>query len=643
MFFLPFLITMLISTAVSFGLTLLRLALGGPKPVHGQQLKNKTISSSAYGQPWPRCRGSVRLTANMIWSTKIRTSGRKTSGGGIFGLGQQAVYTELYSIDCALGFGTKLGGGPAYQFNRIYADGKLIWNNRVTDASISGSVTLIGPVTTGDQSVTISAGPGSSLVLNIGDLIIFDATLNQYYECQNKLVLAANTSGTMGIYPYAVQDYAGGGPIHIPGLTGPILHVSSFDPDPHDGSHSHGGYIAGQGGINFYLGSTTQAPEPKMVLKMGAANTPAYRGRVYCFPFDLQLANYGNRPPSFSAEIDFDPPGTLFLSDVVASQLNEAGYSPSEYDVSALTITPIQGVELDQENYQDSLHKLMALYVFDSAEIDGQIVFKFRDAMIPAISIPSDHIGALADMHGEEPRIVETIQDEQQVPATVWIRYYDSLKQFQTGSQYAKRLDPATNSKAQLTLDMPVTAIGDDMRKQAEKVLYGLWSDREHAKLKIPPAYIQLDPTDVFEVDYQGDFVVIRPSQIDYGATGAIDIEGVAHDYHHSVAIGDGGDGSGGSPRLPTDTTPASVLNFLDVPFLNDKDAHDQQDTGLYVAVSTTLNPGAYIDKLVAFWHGAHIYRSVDDITFTLMGNTSTAAFRGTATTVLAAPAEESR
>lgn len=53
----------------------------------------------------------------------------------------------------------------------------------------------------------------------------------------------------------------------------------------------------------FYDGSETQEPDPLIQGIKGIANTPAFRNVVYIVFHDLELANFGNRIPSISAEV----------------------------------------------------------------------------------------------------------------------------------------------------------------------------------------------------------------------------------------------------------------------------------------------------------------------------------------------------
>ncbi|SLN73086.1 baseplate multidomain protein megatron [Roseisalinus antarcticus] len=65
------------------------------------------------------------------------------------------------------------------------------------------------------------------------------------------------------------------------------------------------GKLLDTGGITWrwYPGDESQAADPFISAKMGAANTPAYRGTAYVVFEDLPLGNYGNRIPQLSFEV----------------------------------------------------------------------------------------------------------------------------------------------------------------------------------------------------------------------------------------------------------------------------------------------------------------------------------------------------
>ncbi|MDZ4255241.1 MAG: phage tail protein, partial [Sulfuritalea sp.] len=56
-------------------------------------------------------------------------------------------------------------------------------------------------------------------------------------------------------------------------------------------------------GMRFYVGDTTQLPEPLIEATEGAGNVPAYRNLAYVVLEDFQLADFGNRIPNFEFEV----------------------------------------------------------------------------------------------------------------------------------------------------------------------------------------------------------------------------------------------------------------------------------------------------------------------------------------------------
>ena len=279
--------------------------LNGPKPKKAADLKNKSFASDAYGTNWPRCRGTVRLPGKVLWMSPIRTTIRKTTSGGIFGIGQQSVYYNLYSLSMFVGFGKKLGGGPAVKCLRIWADDKLLFNSIVSNALLSGSVTVNGAQLNGVQSLSITLGSGASFTVSAGDLISVSGDQTAY-EVQIPITATGPATISVPIWPPLNQGTAGGEAVSLPGLSAAPFDLSSFDPDPHDGSHAAGGYNCPPGGVRFYNGTSNQQPDPEIVTILGTGNAPGYTGIAGIHIHDLQLRNYGDHPPNITAEWAFD-------------------------------------------------------------------------------------------------------------------------------------------------------------------------------------------------------------------------------------------------------------------------------------------------------------------------------------------------
>lgn len=102
--------------------------------IDGPRLGDQTVTSSAYGAPVPVGYGTMRLSGNMIWSEGIeerQTLTEQGGGGPLGGIGKggapstTALATYTYFATFALAFAE----GPAKQVLRVWADGKLIFDN----------------------------------------------------------------------------------------------------------------------------------------------------------------------------------------------------------------------------------------------------------------------------------------------------------------------------------------------------------------------------------------------------------------------------------------------------------------------------------------------------------------------------------
>jgi GTA TIM-barrel-like domain/Putative phage tail protein len=83
--------------------------------------------------------------------------------------------------------------------------------------------------------------------------------------------------------------------------------------------------------MRLHRGDETQAPDPLIVAKEGAANAPAYRGLAYVVFEYLPLEPYGNRIPQFTFEVvrPVDGLGRMIRAVCLIPGATEFGYAPS--------------------------------------------------------------------------------------------------------------------------------------------------------------------------------------------------------------------------------------------------------------------------------------------------------------------------
>lgn len=98
----------------------------------GPRLSDLSVQSSTEGAPIPVYYGEMRGAGNMIWSSGIRETKTKKKTGGK-GMGGSSSHTT-YTYDAS--FAIALCEGPIAGIRRIWADGKLIYQNATgTDAA----------------------------------------------------------------------------------------------------------------------------------------------------------------------------------------------------------------------------------------------------------------------------------------------------------------------------------------------------------------------------------------------------------------------------------------------------------------------------------------------------------------------------
>jgi hypothetical protein len=97
---------------------------------------DKRVQAATYGVVIPQIAGTMRLAGNIIWSVPIYavatdvTTGGGGGGAAGSGAGSTTIQHFVYYSSFAVSWGENLLGGPFTTILRIWADGKLIWDNR---------------------------------------------------------------------------------------------------------------------------------------------------------------------------------------------------------------------------------------------------------------------------------------------------------------------------------------------------------------------------------------------------------------------------------------------------------------------------------------------------------------------------------
>ncbi|MDB5685358.1 MAG: hypothetical protein JWM75_3056 [Sphingomonas bacterium] len=233
-----------------------------------------------------------------------------------------------------------------------------------------------------------------------------------------------------------------------------------------------------QTGFRLYLGGEDQAVDPLIASAEGLGGTPAYRGTAYAVFEHLQLADFGNRIPSLTFEVEADqsavPLGT------VADELSQGavrGELPASVEGFAASGDSVRGA-------LEALSSLAALSVVDQGE---QLLLR----SLPAAALLSeDALGATA---GSELRA--RVELDREAPGTlpdeIAISYYEPSRDYQAGLQRARRGGPGRRVES---IDLPAALSADGAKAAAERLLARAWAERVHATVALPIRHMTLRP-----------------------------------------------------------------------------------------------------------------------------------------------------
>jgi len=222
-------------------------------------------------------------------------------------------------------------------------------------------------------------------------------------------------------------------------------------------------------GYRLHLGGEAQAVDPLIAAVEGAGQAPAYRGIAYAVFEDFQLADYGNRIPSLTFEVEADPGATNVVA--VAAALGEGLTATGES--AALT-----GYAAGGDSVRAAIAALAELEPLSLID-DGEGLLLASGAETPAL-IAEGELGAAAAGAGGRSEWLRRSGDS--VPAEATLAYYDPARDYQTGLQRASRPGAA------LTSDRSAVAAALDAataKALAAGRLERLWAARRSAKLHL--------------------------------------------------------------------------------------------------------------------------------------------------------------
>jgi hypothetical protein len=237
--------------------------------------------------------------------------------------------------------------------------------------------------------------------------------------------------------------------------------------------------------FRLYPGDERQAPDPLIVSAEGAAGTPAYRGLAYAVFEDFQLADYGNRIPSLTFEVEADE-GAVAVGSIaawLAAGALEAGPTHSLVGYAA-TGDSVRGVI-------ESLADVAALSLVDTGErlrVEDQ-------GSGSAVALAPDEGGASGG--GAGGRAEWARKAASSIPAETTLAYYEPARDYQTGLQRAARGGGSGRGERR---SVAAALDAETAKALAQLRLDSLWAGRETGIVHLAPRRLGLRPGAVLSV-----------------------------------------------------------------------------------------------------------------------------------------------
>lgn len=310
------------------------------------------------------------------------------------------------------------------------------------------------------------------------------------------------------------------------------------------------------------------------------------------------------------------------LSGIVQAECLKSGLlDVTDLDVTSLT-DPVRGYRISASAaIRAGLEPLQGAWPFDVVQAGYKIKFVRRNSSGSVLTIAETDLGARAASDKSAPALTMTREMDSQLPARVTVKYFDVEREYDTGEQYAERLN--TESINERSVEFPVVFATDEAAQRAEALIYMYWLERYEFNFTLPPSYRQLEPADVVDLPTTKADYRLRITGIHYLPDGSLECSARLHGPLASTALGVVGNLPGSTISQPGQTAYA----LIDAPTLLDT----LDGPGFLVAMSGHSSG----------WIGAVLYRSADGGQAWNDVNTFVSpSVMGYATTSLPAPAD---
>jgi hypothetical protein len=264
-----------------------------------------------------------------------------------------------------------------------------------------------------------------------------------------------------------------------------------------------------------------------------------------------------------------------------------------DWESSQLASINVHGYAISREaTARDVLTQLAGAYFFEGVESDYIIKCVLR-GQSPVVNITEKH---LAFVSGRDTAVKESRTQELELPMRVTVTYSDTGRDYQDGTQSAKRNTdpfPTMHSHNEVKIELPIAMTASEAKRIADKSLKMAWAGRWNYKLKFPWEFLKYDPTDVINITMNNGTVYnVRLDKVDMGVDFSLEVDSIAEKAtaYVSTVVAD----SGTIPPKSINVGGPCDLFMFNSPLLRDIDDTQGVVSVFYVSAKSQ-SPGDFI------------------------------------------------
>jgi len=335
-------------------------------------------------------------------------------------------------------------------------------------------------------------------------------------------------------------------------------------------------------GFRLHLGDEAQEVDPLIASVEGAGAAPAYRGTAYAVFEDFELADYGNRIPSLTFEVEADP------GEVSAAAVG-AGLSAGT--ISAGPSPALTGYAASGDSVRAAIEDLALTAGLSLTEGSGGLVLGCPPIAADILLYSAEMAVAPGSSSASSARAQAGRKGAASLPAEATLSYLDPERDFQSGLQRAARGAPGLRAdRRALPAALPAAAA----KAMASARLARLWAARETLQVHLPWRRAELRSGSVVRVEGHSGLWRVAAITLERMALG-LELERLPSSGAGAPAAEPGRPiGEIDAPHGPT------TLVLLDSPLLGDTRPARPQ----LIVLAAGSAPGWRRADLLASWNG---------------------------------------